>query len=130
MTDFVKHSLHFQWKDVLVLGCQEYAGDSDQVEVQGTQNLRVILEVPVHHADSHEEGEIITVEITEDLNHPVNHSGPQLVVHCGMSCQTVPNFNLSFELSQIFVDVQSQISSDILVLPLDICCGIAREITQ
>ena len=76
MTNLFEYRFHFERVDVLVFACHKHTGDSCYVKVTDFFNMFAVFKVTVHETYSEEEGLIITFEIGEYFNHPVNHSCP------------------------------------------------------
>ena len=69
--------LHLEWIDVLILGRNEHARDTNDVQVADLPDLHLVLKVAVHQADRQEEGLVITLEVGEHLYVPVDHASTQ-----------------------------------------------------
>lgn len=65
--------LHLEWEYILEFAGQEHRGYSGDVEVIDFLNAWAILEVAVHERDREEESLVVASEISEDLDHPVDH---------------------------------------------------------
>ena len=74
------HSLHFEWLDVLKFGCYEHSCYSEDMEVSDFKSSHHTLCVSVQERDCNEECLVITFEISEYLDHPVNHASAHLTV--------------------------------------------------
>lgn len=69
--------LHFERVDVLILGRNEHASDSNDVQVADLPNLNLVLKVSVHQANRQEEGLVIALEVGKHLYVPVYHARSQ-----------------------------------------------------
>ena len=74
-----------------------------------------VLEESVEQANTEEEGLVVTLEVGEDLNHPVNHASAQ-----GWSDfvyqQGVLGVELGLELTEVQVDAFSILTVNVYVL--------------
>lgn len=79
------------------------------------------LEISVEEWDSQEESLVITLEISEDFNHPVDH--PWSESPCDLvSTQTVSSVELNFQFSLVLIYFQTIISINVVAFSFDFCC--------
>ena len=121
--DLLVDHLHLQREDVFVLGGHEHAGDSKDVQVRNLSRILLVLEVPVHQAHSQEEGLIVALEVSEDFNHPVNHSSSQNWGNFVLD-ETVSGQQLLFKFTNVQVDRFAIFYIDIDVLSLKLASGL------
>lgn len=74
-------------------------------------------EVAVHEANGQEEGQVITLEVSQHLDHPVDHPGSEGPRHGGVLAQTVCRQEFEFLLTKISIDVLRQLHAHVDVLP-------------
>jgi len=75
--DFVLHGSYANRVDFLILGGNKHTGHSSGVDILDFHRVVEFAVVVVHQVHCEEEGLIMTVVTAHDLNHPVNHLGPQ-----------------------------------------------------
>ena len=119
--------LHFQGVNVFVLARDEHASHTDDVQVRNLTPLRLILEVAIQEAHCEEKGLVIALEVSEHLDHPVNHASSQrrrdLVPH-----QTIGGQVLQLELAHVAHDALPVLVVHIDVLALDLVGLLTGEV--
>ena len=84
-----ENSFHLKRINVFKLGSNKHAGDSSDMELTEHLLLRREFKVPVHKTHCQEESLVITLEVSEHLDHPVYHSCAQAVVYLGVVHQAI-----------------------------------------
>lgn len=121
MSYFFVNSLHLQRVNVFEFRGNEHGCDSDHVKVTDFHSFLTELEKPILERNSEEKCLIVTSEVGEHLNHPVDHSGSQSRSYF-VAAQAVVNIVLVLvlELTQVLVNIIVQLVPDIDVLSLDV----------
>ena len=87
------------------------------------------FEVSVEKTNSQEECLIITFEIGQDLDHPIDHSSSKTCVDLMVS-KGIGGIEFTLKFSQVFVDIRTKLISHIDVLSLDISRGFSWELSS
>ena len=104
MGDLFMDHFHLQGVDILILGRDEHGSDTNDVEVGDLSGVLLVLEEAVQDRDGQEEGLVVTLEVGQDFDHPVNHAGPKGGSYFVLD-EAVLGVELDLELSLIDVDV-------------------------
>lgn len=78
------------------------------------------FEVPVHERDTHEESEVVTLEISEDFNHPVDHSGSESAVDL-VTLEHIRKLVESLRILHVAVDVSAVLKLNMFDFPFYLC---------
>ena len=77
MGNFLKYHLHFERVDVFVLARDEHSRHADNVQITNFSRLLLALEVAIEERCCQEECLVVTLEISQYFNHPVDHSSSE-----------------------------------------------------
>jgi len=81
--------------------------------------MLAVLEVAVHQRDGDEEGLIVTVEVGEYFDDPVDHTGADWSCYL-VTLQAITGVEFLLSYPEIVLDVITELSPDVDVLALDI----------
>ena len=73
MSYFLEDLLHFQRLNIFKLGRDKHRSDSHNMQVTNLDRIGAHPEETVQKTDSQEESLVVTLEISEHLDHPVDH---------------------------------------------------------
>lgn len=119
MSNLVVNGLHLEWIDIFILAGNEHASHANQMQIVDFFLSLHVLQISVLQVDSQKVGLVVTLEVSQHLNHPVRHSSPKLVGDTVVT-ETVRNVNLLLVHSQVSVDVNAQLIFHIQVLSIKI----------
>ena len=97
------------------------------MQVANLDRIRAQSEETVQETDSQKEGLVLTLEISEHLDHPIDHPCSQTLCDF-VSIQEVSRLILSLQLSQVLVDLFTILRLNVNVLPLQLSCALTWQV--
>ena len=129
MGNLLKNHLHFQRVDVFVLARYEHGCHSNNVQITDLSRLLLSLEVAVEERGCQEECLVVTLEVSQHFNHPINHASSQSWRDF-MPHQAILSEKLLFELPCVRHDRVTILIAHINVLSLDLIGCLAGEVQR
>jgi len=120
MSNFLVYGLHLKGIDVLEFGGHKHTSHTCDMEITDFLGRDCVLEESVLQVDCQEERLVVTLEIREHFNHPVDHSCPQnscdFMVNKAVTCVV-----LLLQVAEVVINVIFQLVADVDVLTVKIC---------
>lgn len=125
--NLLEDHLHLERIDIFVLRRDKHRRHAHYVQVSDLLRARLALKVPVQQTDGQEERLVLALEVSQHLDHPVDHAGAQSWRDF-VTPETVVGQILSLELAHVQVDLTAVLHIHVNVLPLNFVSLSPRQV--